>query len=105
MSEKIGNQLAVQVANKLMNYSPFGYAHRDYCGTGFSYEAEVYRYGRIVDGYFDETLLQFKSRNEFINWLALQDNETLSGKEEEDFYYNNQRITRERLLLFVREKK
>ena len=102
MNEKIGLVLAEKVAEELKQGNVLAYGHRDYCGTGLSYTGSNYCYGKVWEGYLDDIEKEFPTKDAFVYWLSQQDDESLSGKEEEDsFFHRNQRITKERLGHFV----
>jgi|688.fasta_scaffold310236_2 hypothetical protein len=93
-----GPDLAEALADALDRGVAVLYRHRDYCGMGLSRLSDGYAYGPVYDGdLFDETL--FSTRAQFTAWLAHQSDETLSGREgPSPFDWDNQRITRKRLL-------
>ena len=115
-----GRKLAEKVAEYLVGKGPVSYSHKDYCGVGFIYVNGEFAYTHFVEGAPDldaqhipdggrkrrwasgfpsGVIAKFKSKNEFIEWLANQNDESLSGNESKNrWYVNNQRITRERLL-------
>lgn len=93
-----GAALADQVADALDRGVALKYEHRDYCGMGLERGDGGYRYGPVMDGeiYGGEVFL---SRADFVAWLAAQSDVSLSGRENaEPFVWDNQRITRARLL-------
>lgn len=106
-NNKVGTELAQQVAKELRNY-PLMDNHREYCGVGLFWHKGLkkYLYVRVFDGCADETLIEFDTEQEFIEWLASQSDETLQGLDEENpFYRDNQRLTLARLNEFVSKKK
>ena len=92
-----GISIAKAVADRVENGAEYHESHRDYCGMGFFYEESKYIYGTVMDGFLSERVMTFNSKDEFINWLAIQSDDTLDGKEEGAFNHNNQRITRAKL--------
>jgi hypothetical protein len=99
-TEKVGAVLAEKVAAALLTNS-VGYGHRDYCGMGLEYREGKYYYGELWDGSMMEPLLQWSSKQEFINWLAQQSDASLARLEAKEFYWGNQTITRQRLKMLV----
>ncbi|MFD0949953.1 hypothetical protein ACFQ0F_06050 [Paraperlucidibaca wandonensis] len=111
-NKKYGNDLAEKVANHLEMIGPINNNHRDYCGTGFIFLNGNYIYTHFQDGEADLNneinvpdkssrgiVISFDSKIDFISWLSLQTDKTLSSAESsDDWYNNNQRITKERLL-------
>jgi len=103
-----GKELANAVATHLKEIGPIAEMHRDYCGTGFVYQADAFIYTHFHDG--DPNLYplhksgmsgvihRFSSEQEFVNWLSLQNDASLSASGSEDTWYaNNQRVTLEKL--------
>lgn len=115
-----GTTLASVVADRLRQGDILAYGHRDYCGMGLRFADGQFIYGEVSDGELPTDLeiskwkeipvgwerLVFHSRSEFIEWLARQSDDTLSGKELKDQWLaGNQRITRNRLESFSRAEK
>lgn len=111
-SQKVyGQEFAKQVYAYLNCHRVIRYHHMGYCGTGFVLhddkilythfdEWDLYSRGEIYKegGEYIGIIKSFFSGEEFINWLAQQSDESLSGKESADnWYIDNQRITRQRL--------
>lgn len=94
-----GTAVAQKVANYLENGGFIAYSHREYCGMGLIYDSKVkkYVYGSVQDGvnFYPENV--FQNAKDFVEWLAAQSDESLSGKDTDEFTQNNQRITLERL--------
>jgi len=100
-----GKELANAVATHLKEIGPIAEMHRDYCGVGFAYQAGAFIYTHFHDGDPDLKPLhksgmsgvihKFSSEQEFVNWLSLQNDASLSGSwaGASDWYTNNQRIT------------
>jgi hypothetical protein len=93
-----GAMLAGQLADALDRGVAVTYVHRDYCGMGLVRRPDGYAYGPVYDGdLLDSTV--FPTRAAFIAWLAVQSDATLSGRDgPAPFDWDNQRITRARLL-------
>lgn len=121
--EQYGKELAKKVAKFIEKKSTLNsicYFHRDYCGVGFFLKEGIYYYTHFFDGYpslvFDsekpENLIQkFTKKSEFVNWLAKQSDQSLSGENDynyhgydNSFYVDNQRITKKRLKNILAEK-
>ena len=98
-----GAALAEQVAAAVAQGKELAPYHRDYCGMGFDYRNQEFRYGEVWDGhYMEEPTLVFASREAFVAWLAQQSDQSLSRVEDENsWYWDNQTITRQRLENFV----
>jgi hypothetical protein len=93
--------------------------HIGYCGVGFVImdegilyahidEQEVYLYGDLYqhDKNYCGIIKSFKTKEEFIDWLSQQSDDSLSGKEIDDpWYVNNQRITKQRLESLINNEK
>lgn len=99
---KFGHQLSEKVATRLDRGDTLAYGHRDYCGRGlWRNDAGDYCYGFVWDYALEEDQV-FKSRSEFVEWLAAQSNASLSMANSPDpFYRGNQVITKKRLEDFV----
>ena len=93
-----GVELASAVADALDRGVRVTYEHRDYCGMGLERSGDEYHYGEVFDGYLRGDRV-FLNRAAFVSWLAEQSDESLSGREGAlPFEWDNQRITRARLL-------
>lgn len=101
---RYGKQLATAVANRLKEVGQISESHRDYCGVGFAYHAGAFIYTHFNDGDPDLSPLaksgmsgiiyRFSSEQEFVNWLSLQNDASLSGSGVGNSWYeNNQRVT------------
>ena len=108
-----GKELANAVATLLKTIGPIAEMHRDYCGVGFVYHAGAFLYTHFHDGEPNlyplhesgksGVIHRFSSEQDFVNWLSLQNDVSLSGAETGDSWYaNNQRITLVKLKQFVR---
>jgi hypothetical protein len=93
-----GNSLAGRFASALDRGVSLVYDHRDYCGMGLVKTSVGYAYCVVSDGQPDP-VQSFPTRAAFVAWLASQSDVTLSGRESsEPFDWDNQRVTRARLL-------
>ena len=72
-----GRDLAERVALLLDRGGQIADCHAYYCGTGFVLENGRYCWAHIDDGYPGEELKSFESRDEFVNWLSEQSDESL----------------------------
>ncbi len=110
----VGVELATKVAQLLEAGKMLAYGHRDYCGMGLRYAEGSFIYGEVDDGFLlvesevkhlqavDSERRLFASRAAFVEWLASQSDESLSGSHLQDAWLrNNQRITIDRLESFV----
>ena len=90
------------MADALTRRGFLGYEHRDYCGLGLEYKSGKYHYGSIWDGIL-EPRRTFSDRPAFVAWLAAQSDAALSQVNQRDeWLWDNQTLTRQRLLEFVR---
>jgi hypothetical protein len=117
VSPGVGLLLANQVASALEAGGILAYSHRDYCGIGLRFVDQVFVYGKVYDGKLpspkEVAHLQeggnleqrvFGSKEEFVQWLAGQTDESLSGKDlKQEWLQNNQRLSISRLKTFVEE--
>jgi hypothetical protein len=108
IAEPYGAGLANKVADALERGQSVVYGHADYCGTGLRYVDGHYVYDDVWDGElaclrqqpvaYERALAVFPARAAFVAWLAEQCDQSLSGRDcREQFYRNNQRLTRTRL--------
>jgi hypothetical protein len=105
MSEsKVGKEMAQKVAQRLMMKCDLMFDHRDYCGTGLTWNRGEFVYGKVYDGLLQQPMKTFKQEHDFVSWLAEQTNTSLAGLDEDVFYHNNQRLTLTRLFNFVNSK-
>ena len=118
ISPSVGLLLANQVASALESGKILAYSHRDYCGIGLRFVDQVFVCGEVNDGElpspkevaywqeggnFEQKI--FDSKEEFVQWLAAQTDESLSGKNlEQEWLRNNQRLSISRLRAFVTGK-
>lgn len=103
-STPYGLPLTERVADYLQRGGEIAHRHPYFCGVGLAFRNGEFVYGYVEEGgtdaFLDSTSLlgRFPNREDFIAWLAVQSDTTLSGNEESDaFLRGNQRITRERL--------
>lgn len=101
---KVGRDLADKVAKRMLLKCDLMYDHRDYCGTGLTWEDGKFIYGKVYEGQLREPMKMFDKEEEFVAWLAEQSDESLSGHDEDIFYRDNQRLTIGRLFGFVNSK-
>lgn len=95
-----GWELAGKVADALQRANSIGYGHRDYCGMGLEYRQGSFFYGELWDGVMLEPTHEWSSKENFIAWLAHQSDASLARLEaRESFYWGNQTITRDRLIM------
>jgi hypothetical protein len=98
-----GFGLAEQVAASLDRGSSLLNYHRDYCGRGLARRQQTYCYGEVWDGILEPSEV-FADRGAFVTWLAAQSTYSLAGLENTDpWVWDNQTITRQRLLDFVKQ--
>ncbi len=99
-----GRELAESVARWLQKGVSLHYSHRDYCGTGFTYQDNKYVYGEVDTGEFSFIIQSFVSEILFVEWLAKQCDFSLARLESiRPSTRDNQVITRARLLEFINE--
>lgn len=86
--------------------------HRDYCGQGLIRTQNGIKLCDILDGHHPgEAIAEWRSREDFVAFFAEQSDYSCSGWDEsspvfftdDEWHRNNQRLTREKLLHFVRE--
>ena len=100
----IGVTLASAVANRLKNNRNIINAHRDYCGHGLDFKDGKFRLLSVHDGLIEhsDVVHEWDSEKGFIEFLARQSDWSLSGADideeilytDDDFFLNNQRITK-----------
>ena len=98
-----GMDLANKVLGKLMSDSDGLYfSHRDYCGVGIYYLDDKIVIGEVNDGMGPyPVLISFDAQLEFVNWLSIQTDQSMSLCCRNSF--NNQTITKIRLEYFLKE--
>lgn len=94
-----GTALATKVTEKLLKATDVNHglyhAHRDYCGLGLFYENGLFKLTTVYDGYGPQsTIVRFNSKEEFLEWLATENDQSMSLYGEK---FNNQTITKIRL--------
>lgn len=108
-----GQELAVRVAEKLKrdpskliengnDVSPEGLylSHRDYCGMGLYFFKGEFTLGEVNDGMGPHpVLITFESLEEFVGWLANQNDQSMSLCTANSF--NNQTISKIRLEYYL----
>jgi hypothetical protein len=102
-----GFPFASSVLHALKHSKEFCHQHRDYCGVGIFYTptpTKTIRISHVYDGYPEDTITEFHTEQDFVDWLSIQSDYTLSGINERlpSFFINNQRITRSRLEAFIK---
>lgn len=112
----VGKDIAAKVADRLEKGEELVYRHRDYCGMGLRFVENVFVYGEAQDGYILAPVeistwskppesweyRTFAGREDFIRWLAVQTDESLSGIDvPKKGTANNQRLTIKRLADFA----
>ena len=84
--------------------------HRDFCGHGLIRAEAGVKLCDILDGHYPgEAIAEWRSREDFVAFFAEQSDYSCSGWDEnspvfatsDDWYRNNQRLTREKLRRFV----
>jgi len=109
-----GPVLAGQVWDRVMAH-PVGEGlvhefHRDFCGHGLIRTEAGIKLCDILDGYHPgEVIAEWRSREEFVAFFAEQSDYSCSGWDEsspvfattDEWYRNNQRLTREKLSRFL----
>lgn len=97
-----GEELALKISAKLIKVSIKNsgvyFSHRDYCGLGIFFDKEKFILSTVYDGYENDVVVTFDSKQEFIEWLSKENNQSMSlyGKE-----FNNQTITKVSLEWFL----
>jgi hypothetical protein len=111
-AEPFGSALAQSIASHLKQGLQIRFSHKEYCGLGLRYAENFFIYGEVRDGelvtpsnfsYENEKWpgrsagerIQMESESDFVDWLAKQSNDSLSGD-------GNQRLTLERLTKALR---
>ena len=104
----LGATLAEQLWRKLANEAPgngviYDY-HRDFCGQGLIRTDDGVMLADVQDGgaYFGSPIAAWKTEEDFVAFLARQSDFSMSGWDagepafftEDDWYRNNQRLTR-----------
>jgi hypothetical protein len=100
-----GTELAERVAAALDANATLAYDHRDYCGLGLTKQKGKYWYGDIHDGQPMERRRTFTKRETFVAWFAKQSDLSLCGRDEPPFCWDNQRVTRARVVEWLDDLK
>ncbi len=100
-----GKELAAKVTEKLLKatdvYYGLYHAHRDYCGLGLFFENDLFKLTTVYDGYGPQsTIVSFNSKEEFLEWLATENDQSMSLYGEK---FNNQTITKIRLEWYLKD--
>jgi hypothetical protein len=104
----LGAALAERLWHKLTNEMPGNGViydhHRDFCGQGLIRTEDGVMLADVQDGgaYFGPTIAEWKTEKDFVAFLARQSDFSMSGWDagepafftEDDWYRNNQRLTR-----------
>ncbi|MDQ0781847.1 hypothetical protein [Chryseobacterium sp. W4I1] len=99
---EIGLRIANKVADQLQKGNILGCSHRDYCGMGMKMnEGQEFLYGELYDGFDFHVPRIFKNRASFVTWLSAQSTASLARLDDEEFFRDNQVITRSRLIEFI----
>jgi hypothetical protein len=112
-----GETLAEAVYHYLSSHKIIRHNHYGYCGVGFVLVDDEIFYTHFDewDSYLNKQdyqggtayigiIKRFTSAKDFVEWLAKQTDESLSGKESADSWYiNNQRITKQRLEFLIND--
>lgn len=97
-----GKDLATRVAVALERGATIANGHRDYGGMGLFLIGGEYLYAEVYDGLpAGDPPARFTTRPDFVAWLAAQSDASLRGDPSDPFMFDNQRITRARLVAAV----
>jgi hypothetical protein len=100
-NDPYGEDLASLVADRLEN-CPLMYHHKEYSGMGLAkLSGGKFVYGEVDDGQISPSM-EFGSRKELVEWLSRQTDLSLSRGKDNSFFKDNQTITKERLLRYVK---
>ncbi|WP_343642319.1 hypothetical protein [Chryseobacterium sp.] len=101
-TEPFGYEIASLVADRLQTGEILGYGHRDYCGMGMKAdENQRFLYGEIYDSIDFSNPRIFKTKDLFVPWLAAQSTASPACLEDDEFFQENQIISRKRLLELI----
>ncbi len=101
-----GESLAARVADALRRGATIANGHRDYGGMGLFRIGGEYLYAEVYDGQpSGDPPARFTSGQDFVAWLAAQSDASLRGDPSDPFTFDNQRVTRARLVDAVRTSK
>lgn len=112
----VGMTLANAVADQLAAGRSLAHKHPEYCGMGLHCADGVFIYSEVFDGdLLNPTQHQnltaggstvefqaFPDRAAFVQWLAAQTDDSLSGQGLEQWRVNNQRLSLQRLTEFTK---
>eukprot|EP00768_Dysnectes_brevis_P004172 gnl/Dysnectes_brevis/2977_a3668_1272.p1 GENE.gnl/Dysnectes_brevis/2977_a3668_1272~~gnl/Dysnectes_brevis/2977_a3668_1272.p1 ORF type:complete len:210 (+),score=3.59 gnl/Dysnectes_brevis/2977_a3668_1272:48-677(+) len=109
-----GIQLATTLIERLISGHQLSNSHRDYCGQGIKYVSGSFIIANVNDGYFEEPLMKFTTRDEFLTFLSRQSDFSLCNHPDSGipelsmtidctFGINNQTITKSRIDQFLRD--
>lgn len=106
-----GAELAARVVAELKKGRRLVNDHRDFCGMGLLWSRGKFYYAYALDGELavrgegwtpDHDEKVFSSDEDFLSWLSRQSDRSLDGSGRTDpHFYDNQRVTRARLLEFA----
>jgi len=110
-----GRVMASKIADLLEKGETIVQGQKDFCGTGLAFVDGRFVYDDMRDGRlaclastppsFDQSLAVFSDRSAFVDWLAGQSDESLSGKREHrDPWSRTQRITMSTLRAVATER-
>ena len=112
--EAIGAELAAKVAERLIKdagNTGLYHGHRDYCGHGLICSEGRFYLVEVYDGYADpsRSILEWKNKKTFSGWLEKQSDYSLSGADrsrpellaKSSFELNNQRLTKQRMIVYT----
>lgn len=113
--QQYGINLSERVYEFLKQGSSISSSHYGYCGVGFVFDKNVIHYTHFdewltwrggkryeLGGEYLGIIKSFATKQEFVGWLSIQSDHSLSGfKTGDDWYINNQRITKSRLERFL----
>lgn len=105
-----GEELMQKVGLKLMTGIDLAYHHNYYCGHGLLYDNGIFTLGILDDGVYVHTLKSWESLSLFVNFFAPLTDYICSGADynhpvfytEDDWYFSNQRISKSRLIDFIK---
>jgi len=113
--QSYGKALSELVYDSLKLGDSISFSHYGYCGVGFVLDKEIIHYTHFDEwltwkrgerykpgGKYLGIIKSFATKQEFVDWLSLQSDHSLSGIETgDDWYIDNQRITKSRLERFL----
>eukprot|EP01080_Neovahlkampfia_damariscottae_P009294 gene9294-1382_t len=113
-TEPFGKEFSLSVVNKLkVKKEACVNIHRDFCGICLVYDekSDDFSVSYVNDGYIEkESIVKINGTDQFVDWLSKQSDFTFSGHDERSELYeesnwtkDNQRITRKKLIDFLKE--